>query len=227
MTNVEKLEKKIRFHQNKIEKISNKISKFVDVDEVARIAQERLATSYYVDGFYILDKMNLKQTGKSTCFDDTYYYEVCDIASSFGDIASANREMAKAIEKDAKVAKREAKKAEEKRIIESANIPAIDEFLARWKASFLEFAKTAEQYKYESDERLNEIADREVEMKKLDLLARIQEQAGAIVDATHLTIGGNGSLNGKVIGEKKSVWVETIIAGGYNIQCLHYRVLVK
>lgn len=226
MTNVEKVEKKIRFHETKIEKISNKINTFINTEEVVKIGNEiATSTKYgYVDGWDILDKMGCK----SCSYDKNYYYEVCDIADSIEAIIHANHfEMPKAIESDARIAKREAKKAEEKRIIESVNNPVIDTFLANWKKSFLEYAKTAKEYKYESAERLNEIADREVEMKKLDLIARIQEKAGAILDASYLTIGSNGSLNGKVIGEKKSVWVETILAGGYNIQCLHYRVLVK
>lgn len=49
---------------------------------------------------------------------------------------------------------------------------------------------------------------------------------GKITDAKGLTIGMNGELNGLVIGDKDSATVTTILAGGYNIQCLHYRVLV-
>lgn len=76
-------------------------------------------------------------------------------------------------------------------------------------------------------ERLNKMLDREVESKRKTLIARIQKKAGNIVDAKGLYIGHNGEINGVVIGDKATVKVQTIYAGGYNIQCLHYRVLVK
>ena len=75
--------------------------------------------------------------------------------------------------------------------------------------------------------RLNEILDKEVVRKKKALIARVKKTAGTIVDASGLRIGVNSEINGTVDGEIKTVHVQTIYAGGYNIQCLHYRVLVK
>ena len=37
----------------------------------------------------------------------------------------------------------------------------------------------------------------------------------------------NGEINGWVEGDKSNVSVETITAGGWNIQCRHFRVLVR
>jgi hypothetical protein len=75
-------------------------------------------------------------------------------------------------------------------------------------------------------ERLQKILDREVIAKKKTLIARISKKAGNILDAKGLYIGVNGEINGLVVGELRTVRVETIYAGGYNIQCLHYRVLI-
>lgn len=53
--------------------------------------------------------------------------------------------------------------------------------------------------------------------------------ATAILDLENAT--SNGGINGwfRVVTDqgKTTVTIETIIAGGYNIQCLHHRVLVK
>lgn len=69
--------------------------------------------------------------------------------------------------------------------------------------------------------------NKEVENKRKTLIARIEKKAGNIIDANYLTIGVNGEINGTITGEIATVTVNTIYAGGYNIQCLHYRVLVK
>ncbi len=56
---------------------------------------------------------------------------------------------------------------------------------------------------------------------------RVKERCGTLVDAKGLRIGMNGELNGVVVGQKGAANVQTIAAGGYNIQCYHYRVLVQ
>jgi hypothetical protein len=61
-----------------------------------------------------------------------------------------------------------------------------------------------------------------------ELYNRCESYVGTISGAHSMMIGNDGSLNGVVIGEDgRRARVETIIAGGYNIQCLHFRVLVK
>lgn len=83
---------------------------------------------------------------------------------------------------------------------------------------------------YRDDEfetQLNKELDREVAYKRIDLYHRCSAVVGVITDATGLKIGNNGSINGEVIGEEGKAHVETITAGGYNIQILHYRVLVR
>lgn len=59
-----------------------------------------------------------------------------------------------------------------------------------------------------------------------DIIERTNEIIGKITDATGLKIGKKGDLNGVIVGEKGSVKVETIGAGGYNIQCYHFRTLI-
>lgn len=83
-----------------------------------------------------------------------------------------------------------------------------------------------ERCTYDSSE-LEKILNKEVEHKRAKLFELVNKKAGNIVDATGIKNGVDGSINGFIIGEKSKVCVETIYAGGYNIQCLHFRLLVK
>ena len=73
---------------------------------------------------------------------------------------------------------------------------------------------------------LDNLLDKEVKSKKVQFIARIEKKSGEIKDV-NLRIGTDGSINGVVKGENAIVDVYSIIAGGYNIQKAHYRVLVK
>lgn len=73
--------------------------------------------------------------------------------------------------------------------------------------------------------------DKELEKEKnnklLDLMNRVTAITGTVTDATNLKINAKGDIDGIIYGEKGNCKVTTIGAGGYNIQCFHYRVLVK
>ena len=73
--------------------------------------------------------------------------------------------------------------------------------------------------------------DKEIEEEKnnklIDLMTRVSKITGEIIDATNLYIADDGNLNGFIIGKDGKATVETIIAGGYNIQVEHFRVLIK
>lgn len=74
---------------------------------------------------------------------------------------------------------------------------------------------------------LEKILDDEIEVKKELFIERIREVVGVIEDLSELYLGDNGEINGIVQGKKCKAKVQTIGAGGYNIQCYHYRVLVN
>lgn len=68
---------------------------------------------------------------------------------------------------------------------------------------------------------------REAEIKYDDIIERTNRVCGQIVDASGLRVGSSrGELNGVIIGERGKARVESILAGGYNIQCLHIRTLI-
>ena len=74
---------------------------------------------------------------------------------------------------------------------------------------------------------IDTLLDKEVDRKREALITRVEKKAGRIVDASGLRVGDDGEINGRIKGEENTVNINTITAGGYNIQCLHYRLLVK
>lgn len=88
-----------------------------------------------------------------------------------------------------------------------------------------------EYFGFDSEATMKEIR-RAVEVILLNLVARVQKKCGKIVNASNLHLNtGNWlegqAINGWIEGEKGNAHVYSITAGGYNIQCLHVRVLVK
>lgn len=71
------------------------------------------------------------------------------------------------------------------------------------------------------------IKDANAEAKEwvLDLIYRVEKKVGEIT--RWYVYFSQRCLNGYVEGTKGSVKIDTIIAGGYNIQCRHTRVLVR
>lgn len=103
------------------------------------------------------------------------------------------------------------------------------------KAGYREFIRTHSHVDYEwmnmGKERRHKENEKDAEILLKDLYRRVHEVTGEIMDwgGLRLEIGTHGFtvLNGRVEGEKGTALVESITAGGYNIQRLHIRVLVK
>ena len=73
---------------------------------------------------------------------------------------------------------------------------------------------------------LSEAMEEEKREKLLDLMARINKVVGTITDAAYLSIGPKGDIEGYIVGTEGRATIETIGAGGYNIQCFHFRTLI-
>lgn len=76
-------------------------------------------------------------------------------------------------------------------------------------------------------EKLNKDLDEDANAKYDFIIERTQAIVTEITDATNLSIGSKGDLNGFIIGTTGKAKVETIGAGGYNIQCYHFRTLIN
>jgi hypothetical protein len=76
-----------------------------------------------------------------------------------------------------------------------------------------------------TDEDIERQCAKDAEYYVLDLIDRVTNKIGKITDYSKLFVNGP-AINGRVFGERGSVYLETIIAGG-PVQRLHYRVLLK
>ena len=87
--------------------------------------------------------------------------------------------------------------------------------------------KGVDYYKtiYMTDSEIVKESEADAKSYVLDLVSRVQKKVGEITD-WNLCIRGS-HLNGTVKGTRCNAKIETIIAGGYNIQRLHNRVLVN
>ena len=85
-------------------------------------------------------------------------------------------------------------------------------------------------FKGKSDEQIHDDNVQAAENLIIDLIYRVRKITGEITDWSDIraTVGTDGFtvLNGTVIGKEGITCIESITAGGYNIQRLHVRVLV-
>lgn len=86
----------------------------------------------------------------------------------------------------------------------------------------LEFRDEAEREAW-----LEKTMDEEKKAKLAELIGRINKVVGTITDASALSIGGKGDINGIVVGTEGRALVETFGVAGYNIVCYHYRTTIR
>lgn len=69
--------------------------------------------------------------------------------------------------------------------------------------------------------------DEEANRKYDFIIERTNAIVGEITDASGLAVGAKGDLNGYIDGTRGRAKVQTVGAGGYNIQCFHFRTLIN
>lgn len=109
--------------------------------------------------------------------------------------------------------------------MDNIKIPALESWLAMYKVAYIEMVEK-HMDGWEKSEALRN-TDKAVRNQKMNILIRSFPVVGKLEDIQFGTIGMNGEFNGTVRGEHGIANIRTIMAGGYNIQCLHYRVLVN
>lgn len=91
------------------------------------------------------------------------------------------------------------------------------------------FTYAAYQNKNKTDTEIHQTNVKNARTEVLDLYNRVKEITGEITDWSHIRLTYGNSfpvLNGWVTGKDGSANVESVLAGGYNIQRLHIRTLV-
>lgn len=93
-----------------------------------------------------------------------------------------------------------------------------------------EYGSGAYELRHKSDEDIHKANEKDAKALILDLYNRVKAITGEVTDWSHIRAsqGNQGFtvLTGTVIGKEGRASVETILAGGYNIQKLHIRTLV-
>lgn len=116
--------------------------------------------------------------------------------------------------------------------IEKAHNEYVTSFRARWLfiTPYVDRKQNPETYKYEmvlNTAKLQKDLDQEANRKYDFIIERTNQIVGRITDASNLNVGNKDDLNGYIIGTKGTARVQTIGAGGYNIQCFHFRTLIN
>ncbi len=92
----------------------------------------------------------------------------------------------------------------------------------------LEYVKDFMERTYEESIKKVEKALKQEYDRKYDfIIDRTLAIVGTITDASGLSVGDKGDLNGRIIGTDGIAKVNTFGAGGYNIQCYHFRTTIK
>lgn len=100
----------------------------------------------------------------------------------------------------------------------------IIDFVNKWGE--LAFNWMMENTRHPDAESIRKTVENEKQIKIIQLTMRVTDVTGTITDASHLSIGEKGDLVGYIKGEKGTAEVQTISAGGWNIQRFHYRTIV-
>lgn len=182
------------------------------------------------------------------------YWTYCDIGHLKEDIARGGKEIEatkKTLEKyEAQLAGEIKKESIFLKEIPEVMIRLQNELVETWDAwdkdrkarirkayDELGYSKFVKSYSYadyefmsKPTEKIHSDNERDAKALVLDLYYRVKDVTGEVTDWSGIeaTIGTGGFtvLNGVVIGKEGRARVESILAGGYNIQRLHVRVLV-
>lgn len=196
-----------------------------------------------------LNSVIAKNEAKIAKHGEEFEY-VCAVNIAKEDLGRKERELAVLLEKLEVAATEEAKKALfeaelpecligfRSRLVESWDAhdkaerdAIVEQGDAYWRengGSYGDYIRAVEL----TDETIHDRNFRDATKMASNLIKRVEKAVGKVRSYSHLYVHngnwleGGSALNGFVEGEKGSCEVRSILAGGYNIQRLHVRVLV-
>mgnify|MGYP003693032241 CR=1 FL=1 len=223
----------------KTDTLSKKIAKVQKAGFLKNLETENFKTTSETDAMFVKELNEAKNTEAKQNILDTIY----SIMTSLEEIESKSNRLKKVtkqikeieyavseVSDETKKALREIEAQKElrkfiKEELDNIKIPNLEKWLEDYRTDYINWVnKNLEGY--QQTIALEE-TDQVVRNQKLKIVVRTWEKVGRIQNVEFGRVGKDGSFNGFVIGEKGTVEIETILAGGYNIQRLHYRVLIK
>ena len=231
--------------RSKVEKATEAVRKIENTIERHKAQAEKKRKNIEANGW---DPEN-PWCKEGTAEHDNAYWAICEYQDKVEAIRTANEKLAEKKQTLANWENKLNKQIDSERIIanevpeafKQARAKLVEEWVAadiearnymldkKAELSYEEFRKI---YKYSTEEALThtdyefrKIEEREADIWLLNLYMRVKEITGKVIDCENIHWGGKG-LDGYIIGEDGTALVETIGAGGYNIQRYHLRVLV-
>lgn len=217
---VEKLETKIEKYRTQIEKNLLKLEK-KGIEGARKIVEgsvlNRGSKEYMVSENKVYD---LGRTIYETNFSEwetlmKIKYAMETIYRAYNELEQANKKRSESINKVS---------LEKATIEESALAPqVIIDFINRYGELV---RKWLECYSTMDAVQINKHVEEDKQFKLIALNARVGAVVGEITDASNLQVSEKGDLTGYITGTKGKAEVQTFSAGGWNIQCHHYRTTV-
>lgn len=113
--------------------------------------------------------------------------------------------------------------------IERRNRIKADRYSMDYRAWCKKYNHADKEFMHMTDEQIHNANMRDAKSLIINLYYRVKDITGEVIDWSGISLeyGNMGTvLNGYVIGKEGRAYVESILAGGYNIQRLHVRTLV-
>lgn len=218
--------------ETKVEKIKNTIERnFKLLDKKIAVVAELGYTVTYnhlefgvFSGVFTKSYEDMEQQKWDENRKDGDYWALCEVFSKLDDINTNHQKLAEAEKIVSNWKEKIVKEQDNLKINESAPQIIID-FVDAWgEMAFDWHMKNA---RHPNEELIRKLIESEKEYKVRDLVYRVENVTGKITDAKYLSVGEKGDLTGYIVGEDGRAWVETISAGGWNIQCFHFRTIVS